>query len=254
MNMAVNIAERPDDVNSSAYMPTDVWERRFQNEGRIWGDAPSPPARFLTKKILTTKSKILEIGAGYGRDSNWFVESGHTVTAIDRAANALTIATPDLMKKIGSRDVVYIAADFRDAAIGEKTQDVFFGHRVLHLLGHNGVAEAFANMAAKVLKPEGKLLVTARSRHDFNEAQMHWIDENQGIAEYKKDIPGLEGRDGQRLYFWDENSLRALFSETFESISIVEDTEIESLSNLDRSGNPTLTTYLSISATRKVIG
>lgn len=229
----------------------DIWERRFEREGRIWGDSPSPPARYLTHKILTHSSKILEIGAGYGRDSNWFVESGHKVTAIDRAANALTVASEELLSKIRSRDVVYIAADFRDAAIGQKSQDVFFSHRVLHLLGHNGVTEAFARVAANVLKPDGHLLVTARSYNDFNPDQMEWEDKPRGIAKYRADVEKLGDRRGQILHFWDEKKLTTLFQDAFDNISIVEDTERESIKNIDDKGHPVLTHYVSISATRK---
>lgn len=232
---------------------TDVWERRFEQEGRLWGDDASPPAQYLTKRILSDNAKILEIGAGYGRDSGWFVESGHKVTAIDRAANALTIASESLLQKISSRDIVYIAADFRDAAIGAKTQDVFFSHRVLHLLGNNGVTAAFAKMAGKVLKPEGHLLVTARSFKDFNPDQMEWDNESQGIAKYRSDVEQLGDRRGQVLHFWNEQKLRDLFQDNFENITVKDGTEIESVNNLDNNGNPVLTHYVSISARRKYV-
>lgn len=231
---------------------SDVWERRFEQEGRIWGDEPSPPARFLTRNLLSHSSKILEVGAGYGRDSNWFVESGHKVTAIDRAANALTIASSNLHDKIRSRDIVYIAADFRDASMGEKTQDAFFSHRVLHLLGNNGVTEAFARMAAKVLKPEGKLLVTARSFHDFKSDQMQWIDKTQGIATYRNDVEALANRQGQILSFWNEAKLKDLFSPAFENLTFKDDEEIEAVNNVDNTGKNIMTSYISICATRKL--
>lgn len=229
----------------------DVWEKRFRKEGRLWGDEPSPPARFLTNKVLDNKSYILEIGAGYGRDSSWFVESGHRVTAVDRAANALTIASEDLLSKIRTRDVVYMAADFRDAALGAKSQDVFFSHRVLHLLGNNGVTEAFARLAAKTLKPDGTLLVTARSFDDFNSDQMIWKDKEQGVAVYRDDIESLGDRRGQVLYFWDEDKLSNLFNENFEDMSFKADVEMESVNNTDKDGSPVMTKYISILAKRK---
>ena len=217
----------------------------------LWGQDASPPARYFTRKILAQNSKILEIGARCGKDSNWFAENGHKVTAIDRCPNALAVASAELHSKIRSRDVVYIAADFRDAAIGTKSQDAFFSHRVLHLLGNNGVVEAFAGMAAKVLRPEGKLLVTARNYDDFNPDQMQWISEEQGIAKYRNDIPEFATRQGHNLYFWNEYKLDKLFSADFENISIINDDEIESQRNHDDSGTPVMTKYVSILATRK---
>jgi len=231
--------------------PKDVWERRFAEEGQIWGAEASPPARYLTRNLLDHSSNILEVGAGYGRDSNWFAENGHKVTAIDRAANALTIASSDLMSKISSRDVVYMAADFRDAAIGARSKDVFFSHRVLHLLGNNGVTEAFARMAAKSLKPDGQLLVTARSFSDFKPDQMQWVDEQQGVAEYRTDVDSLGDRAGQMLYFWNEERLTRLFGNDFQDITVKEDTEMESVSNVNPDGSPVLTHYVSIAAKRK---
>ncbi len=230
----------------------DVWERRFASEGRLWGDEASSPAKYFTRSVLQGNgARILEIGAGYGRDSNWFAENGHKVTAVDRAANALTVATSDLLDKIGSRDVIYVAADFRDASIGAKSQDAFFSHRVLHLLGNNGVVEAFATLAARSLKTEGRLLVTARSFDDFKPLQMDWIDEAAGVAKYKEDVAELGDRRGQTLYFWNEEKLRNLFENDFDDISIVNGQEIESVGNVDDDGLPIMTNYVSISARRK---
>ncbi len=232
------------------HFSSDVWERRFDSEGQLWGNEASPPAKYLTK-VLEHRSTILEVGAGYGRDSNWFVENGHTVTAIDKATNALSIASDDLKEKIHSENVSFIISDFRRASMGARSQDAFFAHRLLHLLGNNGTTQAFADMAAKVLKPDGRLLVTARSFNDFNPNQMMWADESQGVAKYRDDIESLGDRRGQNLYFWNEERITRLFEDDFEDITVKEDTEMESIGNVDDKGKPVLTHYVSISARRK---
>jgi len=236
---------------NSHFTSSDVWTRRFANEGAIWGNEPSPPGKFLTRKILEHSSRIVEVGAGYGRDTNWFAENGHSVTAIDRATTALMAAQGDLHDKINDGSVTYITADFRKASLGAKSHDVFFSHRVLHLLGNNGVVEAFGKMAANTLKPEGTLLVTARSFNDFKDSQMQWVDKQNGVATYRTDVESLGDRQGQTLHFWNDRKLRALFEDNFENIKTREDEEIESVSNFNANGAPVMTSYISIYATKK---
>lgn len=238
---------RKSSINSSQ----DVWTRRFLNEGQLWGEHPSPPARYLTRTVLEHSSRIVEVGAGYGRDTNWFAENGHNVTAIDKASTALAVAPLALHEKIADNSVTYTTADFRRASLSAKSHDVFFSHRVLHLLGNNGITENFAKMAATVLKPEGTLLVTARNFKDFNKNQMKWVDRSQGVAEYRNDVEALGDRRGQTIYFWNKKKLTALFEDAFEGITFKEDQEMESVGNTNSDGSPVMTQYISILAKRK---
>ena len=215
------------DIKQNTPLIGDVWTRRFRTEGQMWGNEASPPARFLTRRVLDHSSNIVEIGAGYGRDTNWFAENGHNVTAIERSHEALVIASNELKQKIDNGAVSFITSDFRKASLGNKSHDVFFSHRVLHLLGHNGVTESFARVASNVLKPEGKLLVTARSLQDFNDKQMVWEDQGSGIAKYRDDLPDLGDRRGQVLYLWSEEKLKNLFEASFENMAFKEDEEVE---------------------------
>src|SRR5262249_53590251 len=58
------------------------WDRRYQAEGAIWGEAPSPTA-WAAVRHLPARARVLEIGFGYGRDLAFLIGRGCKVVGID---------------------------------------------------------------------------------------------------------------------------------------------------------------------------
>ena len=55
----------------------EYWNKRYNNEGKIWGDLPSKTAQYALELFSKNKVKrILIPGSGYGRNSKLFSASG----------------------------------------------------------------------------------------------------------------------------------------------------------------------------------
>lgn len=194
------------------------WNDRYENEGHIWGDDPSETADLLAQRLRPV-SNVLEIGFGYGRDLVELVNQGHRVTGIESAVAGLTEATKQIQSKIDSGQAHVLLGDFARASLPENEFDAVTSHRVLHLLGNNGLVRAFAQHAARVLKPGGLFYVSARDPRDFDPNTMNQV--SPGIVEYKN-------RPGHEISFWDEKRFRDTFSRQFDIERFVQGEEIES--------------------------
>lgn len=208
---------------------TNLWDRRYLEEGHIWGDEPSQTASLLSENLHDTSQHVLEVGFGYGRDLIEMAKHGHQIVGVETAAAGLTEATRQLRKYIDSGQAHLILGEFSRAPIPARQYDAIFSHRMLHLLGDNGLVRAFANRAANILKPGGRLYVSARDPRDFNPEQMKWLDKEQTTAEYT-----IKGREGHRISFWNAARFEKIFGNRFDIHSVIEGEEIEAQSNPDK--------------------
>lgn len=213
-----------------------LWDRRYEEEGHIWGDEPSQTARIVTDLLDFPNNNIIEVGYGYGRDLVEMVRNGHRVYGIETSTVGQNEAIRSL-REIGRENQAGLLKDeFTNAAIPTNFFDALYSHRMLHLLGSNGLVRAFANKASKVLKPGGLICISARDKRDFDPEQMK--DLGNGQAEYI-----IEGREGHVITFWDEERFKDVFSEHFDiSDNFIKGEEIESLKNPDKVSNFTIMT------------
>lgn len=203
-----------------------VWDVRYAAEGHIWGDEPSLTGKTVVR-LLRPRSHVLEFGYGYGRDLQEILLHGHSAYGIEKSDVGHTEARRVLHQHIDSGQAqLLLIGDFTKASTPNEGFDAVFSHRVLHLLGKNGVVRAFNAHAARILKPDGLFVVSARNPKDFNPDQMEWIEE--GMAQYK---PEFKERRGQIIRFWDEKAFRDTFSDNFDIETFIEGTEIESRKN-----------------------
>lgn len=204
----------------------DFWSKRYKNEGHIWGDDASLTAQKLAEKLSESDNysvkTILEVGFGYGRDIKELALTGHKIVGIEIAAYGLTEAATEVAELITAGKVHLNLGDFNNSQHLGNHFDAISCHRMLHLLGTNGLVRAFANRAAASLKEGGLLCVSARDPRDYNQKQMEWVAPN--IAEYKE-------RKGHLISFWDQARFSETFGKKFEIIEFIEGTEIESLKN-----------------------
>lgn len=60
------------------------WERTYHEHPEMFGEEPSEPARKAVELFQREgKKKLLELGAGQGRDTLFFARNGLQVTALD---------------------------------------------------------------------------------------------------------------------------------------------------------------------------
>jgi SAM-dependent methyltransferase len=67
---------------------SEEWDKRFKEKGYVWGQGESPTA-LEALHYLKTKSKILDVGCGYGRDYKLFLEKGFEVVGLDSSGEAV---------------------------------------------------------------------------------------------------------------------------------------------------------------------
>lgn len=214
------------------------WNARYGKWHHMWGDKPSPSAKHLLDK-LDDVSHILEVGFGYGRDALAFCQAGHSVTGLELSSVGLSDACQQIGSYLRSGRAHLGIGEFTSAKLPHGSFDAVFSHRTLHLMGNNGLVDAFASRAAKVIKVGGLLVVSARDMRDFDEQQM--VKRSDGMIEYKPEVPD---RQGQLISLWDEARFRETFSEKFDVVSCVESQEIEAVNNPDKMAKFTIMTAI----------
>ena len=60
------------------------WDRRYREEGAIWGEGPSPAAVLLGRH-LAPGNRVLDVGFGYGRDLVYLGQQGCRVSGVEMA-------------------------------------------------------------------------------------------------------------------------------------------------------------------------
>ena len=215
-------------LTAPASPPTDefVWDTRYKTEGHIWGDEPSMTGKILTG-LLPSRSHVMEFGYGYGRDMQEVLLHGHSVYGIEKSDAGHSEAQKILRSFVdtGLAQLLLIG-DFTKASLPQDGFDAVYSHRVLHLLGKNGLVRAFNAHASRILKPGGLFVVSARNPEDFDPKQMVWRED--GLAEYK---PSFKSRKGQVIRFWDEKLFTETFQDNFDIEKFIKGTEKESESN-----------------------
>lgn len=85
----------------------DRWNHRYAERGALWGAEPN---RFVAERLAgLAPCRVLDLGAGQGRNAIWLAQQGHDVTAVDISDVAMGQAR-ELATAAGV-DVDFIAAD-----------------------------------------------------------------------------------------------------------------------------------------------
>ncbi len=209
------------------FLNTDLWSRRYLNEGQLWGQGPSDVAKYLISSAdLDPGSKIFELGPGYGRDMLYLAEEGnHTIHGIENAIDALSAASAKIHDYIAQGSVAITIGDIKKTPLlRHDFHDAAMAHRVFHLFKPEQRKQIAARLAS-TLKPNGLLVLSSRCPSDYNDKQMEWIEEGVS-AKYT-----LGDRAGHEVNFINEEIYVDTFGEYFNIVSFQEGEEIESMSN-----------------------
>ncbi len=125
------------------------WEKRFEDENKIWGDSPSQTiyrAIDFFKKYEV--KKILVPGAGYGRHTNFLSSQGYEVCGVEISKKACAIAKEnDLKTKM-------MLGSCLDIDFGRESFDAIYCFNLLHLFREKE-REFFINKCYQELKIGG---------------------------------------------------------------------------------------------------
>jgi len=107
-------------------MDREQLEAIYQTEGYYWGEEPNELARNLVKLIGSIQlpgKRIVDLGAGEGRDSVFFAQKGLDVLAIDLAPSGLNKAG-ELAEKMGT-SIQVLEADLNDLVLDDSFDIVY---------------------------------------------------------------------------------------------------------------------------------
>ncbi len=195
----------------------EFWDRRYREEGAIWGDGPSPTA-VRAAHYLRPGARVLEVGFGYGRDVAFLLRQGCHVSGVELSREGRRQTEARLDEAGLHADALWTGC-FEDDGFGAGDFDALLSHRVIHLLlTREGIAR-FAARAGRTLAPGGLLCVAARNFHDLDPAAM--VEVGDRVYEYRS-------RPGHRIRYWDEASFREAFGPSFDVLEMTETVEYES--------------------------
>jgi SAM-dependent methyltransferase len=174
------------------------WDKRFRNEGHIWGDIPSRSAVYALELFQRYPVKnILVPGSGYGRHTKLFSEAGFTVTGIEISPVAVEMAQkydPLTQHFLGS---------ILDMNFDYGNYDAIYCFNVIHLFLERDRLKCLQECTAR-LQDRGLMFCTV----------FHTTDPSFGTGQ-EVEPDTFESKPGRPVHYYTENRLCQLF-QTFE--------------------------------------
>jgi SAM-dependent methyltransferase len=195
----------------------EIWNRVYSSDNSFFGEEPSSFALFSFNYIKSNNNtkKILDLGAGHGRDSIFFALNGfEEVEAIDYSVVAVEILTKIAKEKklpITSQvlDVKNKPLPYRDGYF-----DAVYSNMLLNMRFSLDELRFILSEIRRVLKPQGFNFFSVRNHHD------KFYGKGQEIEKGIYDINGFQIR------FFAETDIQSLASsEGFEILEIKEEFE-----------------------------
>ena len=185
------------------------WEKNFSIKPEMFGLQPSVAAKkslilFNEKKI----KKIIELGAGLGRDTIFFAQNSLYVKALDYSPSAIKSINNRASKKKLSNYISSMVFDIRKKLPFEDNSiEACFSHMLYCMALSTKDIENLNNEIHRILKPGGINVYTARHTGDGDYA--NGIHRGEGLYE----------NDGFIVHFFSENKIRNL-SDGFNILEI----------------------------------
>lgn len=172
------------------------WDRRFETEGKVWGEQPSATAVYA-KRLFDGRNiaELLVPGAGYGRNTKLFSMEGYRVTGIEISAKALQIAA------LYDPGTAFIHASALDDPVDANRFDAVYCFNVLHLFREEE-RKMLVSLCGKWLKPTGCAFFTVFS-----------IDEPSFGKGRKAEMNTFESKPGRPVHYFSDTDLREHFRE-----------------------------------------
>ena len=144
------------------------WEKTFSSKPEIFGLEPSIAA---IKALNTFKeqniTKIIELGAGLGRDTIFFAQNSIYVEALDYSSSAVEVINQKTKKNNLSNYISTKIFDIREKLpFEDNSVEACFSHMLYCMALTNSDLEKLNNEICRVLKPNGINIYTVRHTKD----------------------------------------------------------------------------------------
>ena len=185
------------------------WEKNFSNKPEMFGLEPSLSAKkalklFQEKKIV----KIIEIGAGLGRDTIFFAKNSIHTTALDYSSSGIKIINQKTNKENLSNYVSTKLFDVREKLPFEDNSiEACYSHMLYCMALTTNDLEKLNNEIRRILKPSGINVYTARHTNDGDFQRGIHLGED------------LYENDGFIVHYFSEEKVNSLLK-GFKNISI----------------------------------
>jgi SAM-dependent methyltransferase len=188
---------------------SEVWNKVYKSDSSFFGEEPSIFAMLCFNHLKTNNVKrVLELGAGHGRDTIFFASNGIEVEALDYSVTAIEILDKISKEKtlpIKSRtfDVKKTPLPFPDGYF-----DAVYSHMLFNMRFSLEDLHFIFSEIRRVLRPKGLNFFSVRNHND--ESYGKGIEVDQGIYDIngfqirfftENDIQGLAAIEGFKI-FW----------------------------------------------------
>ena len=185
------------------------WETNFSNKPEMFGLEPSLPAKKALDIFKKNNcSKIVELGAGLGRDSIYFGKNLINVTALDYSKNGIKVINEKIKKENLTSSISTLKFDIReDLPFESNSVDACYSHMLYCMALTQKDLDKLNSEIHRILKPGGINIYTVRNTDD---------------GDYKKGIhrgEDLYEIDGFIIHFFSKDKILNLIS-GFKNISI----------------------------------
>ena len=185
------------------------WEKNFSIKTEMFGLEPSFPAKKAIKLFKEHKiKKIIELGAGLGRDTIFFAKNSFHVEALDYSHSAIKVINEKAEKQNLSNHISTKIFDIRKKLpFKDNSVDACFSHMLYCMALTNIELEGLNNEICRVLKPNGINIYTVRHTND---------------GDYRKGIhrgEDLYENDGFIIHFFSKDKVNSLLK-GFQNLEI----------------------------------
>ena len=188
---------------------SQYWENNFLSKPRLFGLEPSEAA-INTLKTLKEQNikKVVELGAGLGRDTIFFAKNSINVEALDYSSAAIKIINKKALKhKLLSLISTKIFDVRKKLPFKDDSVEACFSHMLYCMALTTVELKYLNNEICRILKPGGINIYTAR---------------HTGDGDYKNGIhrgENLYENDGFIVHFFSEEKVREI-TNGFDVINI----------------------------------
>ena len=144
------------------------WETNFSNKPEMFGLEPSLPAKKALNIFKENNcSKIVELGAGLGRDSIYFGKNSINVTALDYSKNGIKVINEKIKKENLISSISTLKFDIReDLPFETNSVDACYSHMLYCMALTLKDLDKLNSEIHRILKPGGLNIYTVRNTND----------------------------------------------------------------------------------------
>ena len=185
------------------------WEKNFSNKPEMFGLEPSLSAKKALKLFQEKKiDKIIEIGAGLGRDTIFFAKNSIHTTAFDYSSSGIKTINQKTNKENLSNYISTKLFDVREKLPFEDNSiEACYSHMLYCMALTTNDLEKLNNEIQRILKPGGINVYTVRHTNDGDFKRGVHVGED------------LYENDGFIVHYFSEEKVNSLLK-GFKNISI----------------------------------